>query len=637
MDTDCVFYNYNQPNKFSDFECLGIPSDTSLTDILKAIDARMCTPILVQDTYTLDLGFNGAGALFGNVRIDPASTLPYSIGPNGIKLDCCENPFACEDVEYEIEFSLGEVVKSPDVYTTLDPTYFTKSQYLDNVELIDNTSFVGGTFSYLKYTNFLTSSMVYVPGNGQTVSMPLQSCAKSIIGKTAQFVGELGLAPICRFYKPCTISAVRVPHSEKLKDPGNFNAQFDEPPYYNGWLYFPDIKDGAVIRKANLDTREVITISGTKTALTDTLNGANGAYAAYPGLGSIITDLQEISNGEPVIYTITPKGALCRIVRVSSDKCDERENWTTFVIAGDNIGGDVTGIGSVARFRTPLGVKRMGYYNGAPILLIADTANGKVKMAYYTGINKNSSANWIIANLPVDVDPVAGSSNKIGFANSMYANINVDAALKQIVTFYEYGGKSIICMTNFTGNVNVPADYLSTSNYACHYALNATTATGQSLTLSSGSVAPVKDMYFVSKIYKSGPIQLYSYAYGEYDGVGLKTNAYLNSFYLNTTSGTLTPTNYRFAQLIANNTSQAIGGTGSMPSGVNSTCYGIVYVPIGNVLKHVDLTKSAFRIIDFGTNIVGPVLVGEINGTYTNGDISASDYMDTQYELQTQC
>lgn len=637
LDTDCVFYNYNQPNKYSDFECLGIASNTSLTDILKAMDERLCTPFLVQDTNTVDLVISG-NVLSANVRIDPASTVPYSIGPNGIKLDCCETAEVCSGIDYEIEYNLGDVTKAPNFYTVLNNSYFTKSQYLDNVLIADATSYTGGTFSYLKYMNFLTNSMAYAPGNAQSFNMPLQCCAKSIIDKQAQFVVELGILPLCKFTKSCVITTDRIEHSEKLKTPLNYNPQFDEPPYHNGWLYFPDYKVSSVIRKVHLDTREVITISGMKSASIQTFNGANGAYVVYPDLAGLFADTQEISNGEPVLYSATTRGVIIRIVRTSNDKCDERENWTTFVIAGANTNGDVVGTGDVARFTGLNSVKSMGYYNGAPILILSDRGNGKLKIAYYTGINKNVASNWVIATIPTDSLPVENGGNKVGFSNSQYANFNVDRLQKLIVTFYENAGRTIVAMNSFTGNVNIPSDYLVAANYTPHYAINCASASGASITTQNGSATSAQNIYFMSKVYKSGgPVNSYGYAYCEYSPSDSRTLPYLNYLYLHTNTAPLDPTKYRVSQLIGNNLTQPIANTGAMPGTANSTSYGICTVLLANLPKQIDLTESAFRVIDFNTNLVGPIVVGETNATFTQGDTAATDYMDTQYQFKITC
>lgn len=47
-------------------------------------------PASVADTDSVELDVTG-GVLTANVLLDPASTAPVSIGPAGLRVDCCEN------------------------------------------------------------------------------------------------------------------------------------------------------------------------------------------------------------------------------------------------------------------------------------------------------------------------------------------------------------------------------------------------------------------------------------------------------------------------------------------------------------------------------------------------------------------
>jgi hypothetical protein len=88
LNTTCVKYNLFQPEAQSELECLGNQNGDTLYKIILEIYRRILNRIKIQDTHTMDLKFE-CGILSMNVRMDPASTIPWSIGPYGLKLDCC--------------------------------------------------------------------------------------------------------------------------------------------------------------------------------------------------------------------------------------------------------------------------------------------------------------------------------------------------------------------------------------------------------------------------------------------------------------------------------------------------------------------------------------------------------------------
>ena len=119
MDADCVFYHLDDPTQISKLLCTGIPSNTSLSIILEEFDKRLCGltssfGIIGQDTNTVDITVTNIGNIFtvkndlkyvdsnsidfsdsalgftGELKIDPLSNLPVSIGPAGVLLNSCK-------------------------------------------------------------------------------------------------------------------------------------------------------------------------------------------------------------------------------------------------------------------------------------------------------------------------------------------------------------------------------------------------------------------------------------------------------------------------------------------------------------------------------------------------------------------
>lgn len=634
IDTNCVFYNYNQPWLYSELTCLGISSDSNLTTILKAIDSRMCTAFLISDTYTIDLEWVNGNILRANAIIDPASTLPYSISSAGIKLDCCEDTNTCANVDYEILSALGDVTATPSFYQTLQPDCFTKSQYLSNVGVVDSTTVIGGGVVSIKYSNYLTNSVSIQTAVGASFQMSLNVCAADIVGKTSQFVTELSTTPYCKFIQPCVLEVSKVPHSEKFFNSNFYNPQFEENPIYNNKLYFLDNTDNlansqSYIRYWDFNSNEVVTISGAPANLNHTINGATGDLVEYPYLSSLIIDQTDINNNEPAIYSVTEK-CVCRIIRSNNSSCDERNNWTSYVIGGNDtvVGALTNGNGLNARFNGLNGIKILGYYNNAPIFILSDRLNSVLRIMYLNIGSKNLASSWSVATLPCDVDPVNNTVDALGYDHSTHANVNVDRTTNEIFTFYETGGNAIISVSKYTGNPNLPSDYLVGANYTTVYALEHTAAYGNTIGVNDGYNTNGKDIHFISKLLISG---VATYVYGEYSGTS--SSVYLNKF-IKTVSNPASPSDYEFSQVVADNTGGQFGNIGDFSNTCYAGCFGLVTLPNGTI---VDYGFSGFRKWDFSISEITEVLIGETDGTYSQTDINTLTFMDSQYKLIKTC
>lgn len=639
LDTDCIYYNYGHPEWASDLVCLGLPSNTSLTTILKAMDAKMCTAILVEDTYSVDLTLTG-NVVTGIVRIDPASTVPYSITPSGIKLDCCDPATTCDDVTYNLAFSLDPLVATPSFYDTLDPLYFVKSQTLTSVGIVDASTMSGASLTYLKYINYFSNTVYITQSLGGTFQLPLGICGSAAAESTGSIIVELATSPYCRFFISCYLTAPRVDYSERYLNPGCINPQIGDTHVYNNWLYFVDngpAGEASVIRRINVSTLEVRTLSGGDLTLLPTVTNSLGTLTSYDGLMGLNIDLNDIVNGEPVIYTVSYAGVVCRLVRETINQCDERANWKTYIIAGASSTGDVIGLGSAARFNHPNGIKRIGYYNLCPILGISDAGNGKIKYMYHVSGNKNIAANWTVANIPINADPVLNVVDAVGFAASLACNFNYDLDTDTFISYYESGGNTFICIAPFTGDPTDPADFVVTANYSTrHNAMKNTAAYSDPATLGNGSTAQIKHPFFISKV--TSPLatldnELYVFTEAS---LALVSSSYLNGFFRNNGAPT-GPTHYTFIQPLVPN-ANPIGSIGLFGGLAHAGCAGFYNIEIANADVVLDITTGGFRVWGFLSSYsISSVFSGGSVIAATGTVNNASNYMDTQYELTKTC
>jgi hypothetical protein len=659
IDTDCVYYHLCKPSDPSKLTCLGLPSNTSLTLILEEIDKMLCGfigtfGIIAQDTNTVDTTVTSALNIYtikSDVRIDPASTLPYSIGPNGIKLDCCVND--CSDVVKEIDYIFNNIDKGADFFSTLQPTYFTKSDLLLSLELVDNSSIVGDSLSYLKYT-LMPSGIDIITTLGDNVSLGINNCGRNIIGGVYPLVIEMQTVMGCFDFKICSVNIERVLYSERYNFAYRFNPQINNLPIIadentspvidKGIVYINDVKTnslstsfGGVLRKFNLNTKELTTISGTVSASPSvvTISGLSGDVVGYDFLSGPVLDKNEISNGEPAIYVALfgPSGrsAICRVIKEKNNECDERANWTTYVIAGDTTvaSGDIPSVagtssfGNAARFAQLYGMKKWYDVNGEPSFLVVDAGNSKIKLLYYNGSgSKNSATNWKVYYFGLNI--VSGVDRNIN-VDYVDSSIDPDPSLGQKIIIFTSGQ---INFYEFT----VPTPSLTDLTTLANYVLTDTIGDGTSTDIDGSvpAVARVSEPNYLSRYMDFSSSDAY-YMWGN-AGPGLPTPSTVRSRLRNVPIVGLN----NVSSLIGGNTFD-FGTTGLLSSTVSGYSHGFFTDLQGNLY---DLTMGGIRLWDLSTVPYSCSLYSggfDALSTQTQWSGFNQTYMDTQYEFKIDC
>ena len=431
IDSYCVKYGSMGQYEETEFTCMAIPLNTPVHVILLEIYRMLNNRIKVIDTYTLDFTFQ-CNTLKADVRIDYSGTLPVSVGPNGIKLDCCV--FDCGSIVYSFDFEILEIERLLDFYTRLEDWYFTKSDILTNITFHDLSVMVGDTLSWLTYTSFLLGGTATIYNLGDTFSMPIYTCVGSLVGLVKPLLIEAYTKKGCYFSKICDQFIERVDYGERYAYPYRANFQINDMPIMpdptvspavdKGVVYWNDVifltqsgSLGGVVRKINLNTKETTTLAGDFTLApgANTLNNEPGNTVTYNYSSAIVADKSTIVNSEPVLYFATfgeggvNGGVISRLVRDNPGHCDERENWTNYVIAGNNLYGTIpvltnsNGVpANTAKFKHLYGIKRWYDIDGYPSFFAVDSSNNRLVLVYYdssfgpSGIN--NSACWLVRN-----------------------------------------------------------------------------------------------------------------------------------------------------------------------------------------------------------------------------------------------
>lgn len=650
IDADCVYYHLNDPTEVSKLTCLGLPSNTPLTIILEKIDEMLCGfvgtfNIVGEDTNSIDTTVTSVGNIYtvkSDLRIDPTSTAPISITADGLKVDCCEKD--CTGVSINLGFLFTSLSKETDFFTTLDPIYFTKSDFLISLNLADTSTLTGDTITYLKYT-LMPTGIDIKTATGSPISLGINNCGKNIINSTFPLVIELQTSQGCYGFKMCEVNTNKVDYSERFNYPYRVNFQINDIPIIpdnttsttsdRGILYFNDVKAanlgtsfGSVIRKINLNTREVRTISGVITggAGVVTVNAAPGNLVGYDYISGPILDKEEISNGEPAIYAAVfgPNGKSCivRIIKEKDNECDERANWTTYVISGSTAAlGDVplavgaTSNALAARYNQLYGIKRWFDINGEPSFLAVDAGNAKIKLLYYGGSgSKNDGNNWLV--------------NYFGLliSSGVDRNINVDDI---------FGGKKLIILTS--GNIKfydftVPTPSLTDIKTLANYVLVDTIGNGTPSDVDGAvpGVARVSEPVFISKYTDFGSSDPYWIWGNGGPGIPVPDTTRSRLRYAQAPSPT------SVASHIGANTLD-FGTAGLVASDVSGFSQGFFY-DLQNDLY--DLTFGGFRKWNLSTPPYDcEVFAGGFDGSATQTEWSGLNqaYMDTQYEFEITC
>ncbi len=467
IDSYCVRYGSMGQYEESEFTCMAIPLNTPVHVILLEIYRKLNNRYKVLDTATLDFTFQ-CNTLSADVRIDYSGSVPVSVGPNGIKLDCCV--FDCGSVVYELDFEITEIERLLAFYSRLQDDYFVKSDILTNILFTDLSTMVGDTISWITYTSFLLGGTATIYNLGDSFSMPVNVCVGSLVGLVKPLLIEAYTQKGCYFSKLCDQFIEKVPYSERFAYPYRANFQINDLPLMpdptvspaidKGVLYWGDAiflsgsgSYGSIIRKINLNTKDTTTLAGDFTLISgsDTLNNESGNTVLYDYASAIVADKSTIVNSEPVLYFstyghgTTNGGVICRLVRDNLGHCDERENWTNYVIAGNNTLGVspvLTNSNAIpantASFKHLYGIKRWYDIDGYPSFFAVDTGNNRIVLLFYdvtAGPNGiNDASNWLVRNMTTN------GSTIFGFGGTA-ANINIEDGVNP-------GEKNLILMYN---------------------------------------------------------------------------------------------------------------------------------------------------------------------------------------------
>jgi hypothetical protein len=357
-----------------------------------------------------------------------------------INSTCC-NCASCEDVIKNIDLDFYAITKNSSDFNALNSNYFTKNDLIQQISFEDNSNSTD-VVSYLKYKIPLINAEYILTNNtlGTYFTINTNIYGRFLTDYPHEFFlnSEMTTSRNCYEFKQGEIDFNLVPYSERIAEPYRFNCQINNVPIvkdYNypesidkGILYIADTitntsfinsNGGSVIRKVNLNNREIETISGkpTNEGSFITINGKKGNDVLYGRASSIILDMEEMYNDEPVLYfctygttvnipnSITAKGGVvCRLVKESNDNdSDNRSNWTTHVIA--NVNNEFATIsdpasplpGNEATFQHLHGLKKWFNINGAPSFYIYEATSSSLYFMYHTGDGSmNSASNWMV-------------------------------------------------------------------------------------------------------------------------------------------------------------------------------------------------------------------------------------------------
>jgi hypothetical protein len=686
MDADCVFYHLDNPSETSKLTCTGLPSNTSLSIILEEFDKRLCGVestfgIIGEDTDSVNITVTSAGNIYtikndvkiadsnsidfsispsgvtGSVKIDPSSTAPVSITASGLKVDCCTTN--CGSVTKTINSLLTSIDKETNFFATLDPSYFTKSDFIDTLNFTDSSTLVGDTLSFLKYTITKPIGISTFTTVGGTKSIDVNTCATSFLGQTGTLLIEMLSTAGCYESKSCSITTQRVDYTERYAQTYRQNFQINKTPIVRdlsspvltdkGILYFsdtvpygPSTSNGGVIRKINLNTKEVTTISGDLTSGINptTVNNVLGDVARYDYPSSVCIDENEINNGEPTLYFAVFKnnglgGKIIRLVKEQDGNCDQRKNWRTYVIAGTGANGFnpstflSTVNGSSAIFGSLYGLKQWLPINGAPSFYIADAQNATLQFLYYTGTgNINDGNTWRVTPVSLDGTNVIGLTGialniNVDYINGVYRLIILEDAK---IRFFDWSGS----VTPSVGQCR----NLSSVGWTPLTVVNNPAGTVDGVT----SVARVNQPAHIYRYTDFSTSDNY-YIFGQEVPSGLQTQPNQSEYTVVRKIATISSSNYNFSTIcqMTSYSFATIGNTGLFGTGVvNGLSTGFFNDLRGNLY---DFTLGGIRSWDMDAGTCSLYTGGssalDTQTEYAN--LALGLRMDTQYEFEINC
>jgi len=352
-----------------------------------------------------------------------------------------------------IDFDVTGVGVLPEDLQVTDSLNFTNNHAFEMLSISNDTTLPSG--NTLKYLRVLAPKMGIATAtsmDSDNYSLEASGCANAydVISIAVEVETNRG----CYAVKNCNLVKEQIDYSERYSMPYRFNAQINDlaimpdvnyaPNVDKGILYFSDTSfknssssNGTIVRKINLNTGEVVTISGksSQQANTKTYNGLLGDEVVYGYGSTVIIDKNEIHNGEPVIYmgtfgkSASEGGVVCRIVKESNCcGCDERKNWRTYVLVNPTNAYTATPpfynneTGDNVILKNTYGIKRWYDVDGDKISFYIKNADLLYHMYYSGSGSMNNASNWIV-NTVVE-DPAAPTL--FTFGGGFNTNINVE-------------------------------------------------------------------------------------------------------------------------------------------------------------------------------------------------------------------
>lgn len=537
----------------------------------------------------------------------------------------------CDGVQIDNGASLVTLnTQSPD-FTTLEDTYFVKNDILTGVEYKDETTIVGGTIDYIKYTDQIIQQSGVLQNAGGNITLPCGVCGENITDLSGyKLITETHTTCGCVEMKQCDLETPYVDYSERYGFAYRFNPQIEEPcyttytevidgdPYTMYKIYFGDTENDsswAAIRVAILkvDNVGVVSLHETRTVIgadfndidTPTTNNTWGNQVALNRPSSVNLDFDEIVNGEPVLYFSTFGGYICRAVRERSSECDERANWKVYVIA--------TTSGSL------YGVKKFIIdSSGNRSFIFYNNSTQKLYSLTYDNIgSKNDSANWIVTDLNISC---------IGTG----ANFNIELTKNWIFVLSE-GAVNLVIYTGGTLIANIA----NPANYSSYVMCGNLSATATSYIDGDGLTATIWKPTWIQKIVVVGGDDRYYFGNIDPD----ITNNYIKLSYVRYVELRGDPTttaDWEFnTDIVVNNNSILAGGTWNpdVSSNVNGASQGM-FVLGGTGSIAVSMLFYGIKLFNFTTHTVS-LLSGQATA---NGNLQTSLFMDSQWSYDlTNC
>jgi hypothetical protein len=539
----------------------------------------------------------------------------------------------CDDVTTTSTPQLLEVLTLTADFEKLDNANFVKNDVITGIKYEDGTQISGGTFSYTEIADQVIQQQGLITTIGQEVTLPCNVCGESLEGKSGKLITYVNSTCSCRKPHQCDIEIQNVPYSERYEEAYRFNPQINDSPYIIGMevirgitytttqLIYADSyvtgqnSSGSMIRMIKFLTDNTgTTFHETRTLFGDvklgggtitTYNAMAGDMVHLNKASSINLDHTEIVNGYPVMYFVTFGGAVCRAVRNSSANCDERKNWTVYVLK------DLQS--------TPkrlYGMKK--WYvdsNGNQTFLYLSATDSKVYLLSYNNSGgKNTGANWTVTDLSIPLSSVNG-------------NINVDLSEDYIFLL----GTNFIKIAIYSGS-NTLADLQDSSNYSVVTCCSNPSATAISYIDGVGGTATIDNPNWIQKINKNSEDRYYFGNSSTNNGSNYQNWSYLRYFAFRGEDPAI-PDSWVFDTEIVVNT---VGDTpftdgtwvADTSSQVNALSQGMCEIPDYGM---VSLGLYGVRKFDMDTEDV-EIVSGQ---AVANGDLVIIDpQMDTQFSYE---